>query len=1087
MGDYRGRNIDENDPLNNSFVSELSNVNTRTRQNSISSITSCPTSKLAFSCEYCNTKNYDLLVKCIDQSCNRWFCNNDKVKGAVGSHIILHLKETGHKVIELHNKRHCRIGKIKCIRCGNNKLFSLGMQLETKHIICRDCVMIGNIGINEWSVLVKDRKIDNKLINHSLPQHKKPNYNKQKNFVPKYIKKDTNIVTASQIEQIEKLYKEYVEDETPDIASLEFDHRIYLKYPNIATYQHIMENLLELNHDSEEKNCTRNIIKDIVFYLNQTSRNEGYFFGVDYGCKFTERDEIKITSSKISNWDAIGKITSISDGKFFILLSKIAPMNLNKINMSIINDSSTFDRLLSGLKKFSPSTQSPDILEAILGTDKKAEMKYFFNCQDYSLPDAQRKLNSSQSNAIRNAMKYKCSVIQGPPGTGKTETIVTLVYHIINLWRRSEEYIKEKEEREKILNEHKRKIELTKKKISELSNTIKSKMDKLNSQVNKTRDNFKWEIHNYCENTSDEHKESIEIKAYENKNLRQNMIEEFKRNFNKESFDNCTSQILMNIKKTAQRQAKIKKLEKLDKSSEDFLYPERKCKIKSYVSNLETIFEEENSVIEHKSKLEKNKPIIKDEKINDLIKAFDIDEEKQSELERIYESYNSEHKILVCAASNTAVNLLKERLVVKGIKTIQIYAKYKENDYKDDVHSLHYLTNTLLTESEELKVIEEEVNEIKEKINYYLSLESRTEGDNNSIERLKKQLKHKNYLATEIKLAIQRQPLIDCEVICCTCLSTHQRLLEKFKFQHVIFDEATQALEIESLLCLTKGAEHFVLVGDVKQLGAVIQSKESNALGLDVPLIERFIHLKMPQTLLNVQYRMHPDISCFSNENFYNGEIINGVSEKERTPKDFIFPKPIASLPTFFFDVCSDEELSGSGDSYLNRFEAEAIREILQYLYDHNIEGNRIGIITFYDGQKGHLKTYLSAKLPRKFNTEIEILSVDASQGKEKDFILLSCVRANMSQGIGFLDEFRRLNVALTRAKYHLIICGHIETLLSSSLWCKLLKSYSERGLVFSGPFSSLSIVEIEVGEENVTVQRPQKYRKDTTFFVEDP
>ncbi|OMJ83073.1 hypothetical protein SteCoe_16052 [Stentor coeruleus] len=1080
MEDYQVIYLDDNDPLNNSFVSQLSNIKTRTRQNSITSIesvTSCPASKIAFSCEYCNTKNHDLLVKCIDQSCNRWFCNNDKVKGAAGSHIILHLNKAGHKVIELHNKRHCRIGKIKCIRCGNNKLFSLGMLLETKHIVCRDCVMIGNIGIDEWSVLVKDRKIDNRLINHNLPHNKKPSNFNPKNNVPRYVKKAPNVVTVSQIDQIEKLYMNYIKDEVVDISSLEYDHRICLKYPNIATYKHIMENLLQLNKISEEKSSTRNVIKDIIFFLDEGTRDKGFFFGVDYGCKFTERDEIKITSSKIANWDAVGKITSISDGKFFISLSKIAPASLNKVNLSVINDSSIYDRLFSGLKRFNAFSQSQDILEAILGTDKKAEMKYFFNCIDYSLPDAKKKLNSSQSEAIRKAMKYKYSVIQGPPGTGKTETIVTLVYHITNLWRRSEEYIKEKEEREKIIKEHQKAIEVVKKKIEEFSKKNRPKIDSLSSKACKTRNNFEMEIHNYCVKMIDDHKESIEIKTYENKNLRQNIVEEISsKNFSKESFKNHTSQILENIKKSAQRQAKIRMLDRLDKSDKSFLKLGSNSKNINYINNSENNFKVEEQEVKE------NKEIIKDEKINDLIKAFDIDEE----LERIHESYNSEHKILVCAASNTAVNLLKERLVLKGIKTIQIYAKYKENEYKDDKYSLHYLTKTLIMESEEIKNAEEAVKQVEEDIKYYEFLVPRTQENDNKIEKLKNQLRYKIHLVNDIKMQIQKEPLINCEVICCTCLSTHQRLLENFRFQHVIFDEATQALEIESLLCLTKGAEHFVLVGDVKQLGAVIQSKESNTLGLDVPLIERLIDLKMPQTLLNVQYRMHPDISCFSNENFYQGSIINGVNEQERTLKNFEFPMPVASLPTFFYDVCSDEELSGSGDSYLNRFEAEAIREILQYMYDHNICGSQIGIITFYDGQKGHLKTYLFAKLSRKFVEEIEILSVDASQGKEKDIILLSCVRANMSQGVGFLDEFRRLNVALTRAKYNMIICGHIETLLSSSLWCKLLKFYSDRGLVFSGHFKSLSLVEIELGDEDVVVQRPKKYRKENDFIVED-
>lgn len=95
------------------------------------------------------------------------------------------------------------------------------------------------------------------------------------------------------------------------------------------------------------------------------------------------------------------------------------------------------------------------------------------------------------------------------------------------------------------------------------------------------------------------------------------------------------------------------------------------------------------------------------------------------------------------------------------------------------------------------------------------------------------------------------------------------------------------------------------------------------------------------------------------------------------------------------------------------------------------VSPNNIGIITPYEGQRAYLVHYLHycGSLNVKLYQEIEIASVNAFQGREKDYIILSCVRANQNQGIGFLNDPRRLNVALTRARYGLVIIGNPKAL----------------------------------------------------------
>ena len=102
-----------------------------------------------------------------------------------------------------------------------------------------------------------------------------------------------------------------------------------------------------------------------------------------------------------------------------------------------------------------------------------------------------------------------------------------------------------------------------------------------------------------------------------------------------------------------------------------------------------------------------------------------------------------------------------------------------------------------------------------------------------------------------------------------------------------------------------------------------------------------------------------------------------------------------------------------------DRTEAANVEKIVTRFLRSGVKPEQIGIITPYEGQRAYLVQYMmySGALHAKLYQEIEVASVDAFQGREKDFIVMSCVRANEHQGIGFLNDPRRLNVALTRAK----------------------------------------------------------------------
>ena len=152
------------------------------------------------------------------------------------------------------------------------------------------------------------------------------------------------------------------------------------------------------------------------------------------------------------------------------------------------------------------------------------------------------------------------------------------------------------------------------------------------------------------------------------------------------------------------------------------------------------------------------------------------------------------------------------------------------------------------------------------------------------------------------------------------------------------------------------------------------------------------------------------------------------------------------------------EEISASGTSYLNRTEASYVEKVVTHLLRMGVKPTQIGVITPYDGQKKYVYEYMrrSGSLATALYEAIEVASVDAFQGREKDYILVSCVRSSETQGIGFLSDPRRLNVALTRARLGLILLGNPRVLSKNALWAALLLHFKELDTLVEGPLNNL-------------------------------
>lgn len=295
------------------------------------------------------------------------------------------------------------------------------------------------------------------------------------------------------------------------------------------------------------------------------------------------------------------------------------------------------------------------------------------------------------------------------------------------------------------------------------------------------------------------------------------------------------------------------------------------------------------------------------------------------------------------------------------------------------------------------------------------------------------------------KKGVNRKRLDDVRVVGVTCASCVFPLLQKRTFQVHLLDECSQMVEQLSMLPLARfRCQRLVLVGDPNQLSPTIQGSESeHTEGLEMTMFERLEKMGYRKVTLRYQYRCHPAISSICSKMFYEGKLQNGVTTEER-------PRLLEWLPHLsIINISQGEEKCGPDGSYYNEKEAEFIVKTLTDILETGIEPIQIGVITQYKTQVLKIRTLLydhNAKFTATELKGIQISTVDAFQGAEKDIILLSCVRTRF---VGFINCPRRTNVALSRAKHHLVIAGNLRLLRSDKLWSRVLDVAEEQNAYF--------------------------------------
>ena len=280
------------------------------------------------------------------------------------------------------------------------------------------------------------------------------------------------------------------------------------------------------------------------------------------------------------------------------------------------------------------------------------------------------------------------------------------------------------------------------------------------------------------------------------------------------------------------------------------------------------------------------------------------------------------------------------------------------------------------------------------------------------------------------------------QVVTCTLVGANNRYLRGRFYEVAVIDEAAQGLEPACWIPIAK-AEKVVFAGDPFQLPPTLFSKEAEKAGLNQTLIEKCME-RLPQTmLLDTQYRMNGQIMGFSNQLFYNNELKAHDSVAGWTlPLTDGMERPIEFIDTAGCGF--DEKQHESSRSLYNEDEFNVLTQHFQGLMDA-LSGKKIsvGVISPYRAQVNYMR---EATEGDEEWAKADINTIDSFQGQERDVIYISLVRSNEKAEIGFLADYRRMNVAMTRARKKLIIIGDSATLGNHDFYRQFLEYVENAG-----------------------------------------
>jgi DNA replication ATP-dependent helicase Dna2 len=345
----------------------------------------------------------------------------------------------------------------------------------------------------------------------------------------------------------------------------------------------------------------------------------------------------------------------------------------------------------------------------------------------------------------------------------------------------------------------------------------------------------------------------------------------------------------------------------------------------------------------------------------------------------------------------------------------------------------------------------------------------------------------------------------DSPIVATTCLGVSHPVFSERTFDYCIVDEASQ---ITLPICLgpIRLAKTFVLVGDHNQLPPLVKNEEAREGGLDISLF-KLLSDTHPDSVVNLehQYRMCEDIMTLSNTLIYNGRLKCGTEAlrhskleiphmdnlrqkhydasnimRSSTPRSFCTSwaspscwlqyllDPEARVRFINTDLLPDSREESKGNRTVNPTEARVVTQLVDALLTVGVPASEIGVMTHYRSQLSLLKHNL-----RGYGPNIELHTADRFQGRDKEVVVLSLVRSNEQCSIGdLLKDWRRINVAFTRAKTKLLVVGSRDTLRGcgeGEMVSRFVRLMEDRDWVYDLPADALESHWFDEGVTQIT------------------
>jgi superfamily I DNA and/or RNA helicase len=410
--------------------------------------------------------------------------------------------------------------------------------------------------------------------------------------------------------------------------------------------------------------------------------------------------------------------------------------------------------------------------------------------------------------------------------------------------------------------------------------------------------------------------------------------------------------------------------------------------------------------------------------------------------EIIHQAFRKGQTVLVSAPSNAACDHLVECLVKKKIPVTRLGHPARITERIRE-HTLSYKLAAhpyaKMIEDHEMQLEQFARQKERRQDRRVMSWEERNEM-RDEVNRLRDDIR-------DLKTQIFKQVWNASDVVVATHTVCGDPLIRAKAFDWVILDEATQGIEPATWIPIRHGGK-VILAGDHCQLPPTVFRSRSGERGLGFTLFERLHEVLGPKSKVRLerQYRMHENIMDFSSQKFYDSALTADPSVAGHVLKDLsnVKAEGLDETPVVFLDTAGlgyEEEIEEGTESRYNSQEARLVVTELKRLLEAGVPPAEIAIISPYSAQVKLLTGMILGEKGEPGDlAALEIDSVDAFQGREKEAVIVSLVRSNREGQLGFLTDTRRMNVAMTRAKRKLIMIGDSATLSNHIFFEDLLR-----------------------------------------------